>query len=295
MLHVIITILGLACAGAGGELFVRGVVRFARWLRLPTAIIGATVAAFATSSPELTVAIGAAASGAPQISFGDVLGSNVVNITLVLALGLVLSAHGLIQDASGRNAWFALLAPIATGFMVLDRVVSRFEGLLLITGFALWLWATIREALRGSGEAIDEPSRSLRQSGLGEGIIGLVLLIAAGRLVVLGAKGIATALGMDEFIVGATFVAIGTSVPELATIIIAGRRGHVEIGLGMMLGSNIFNTLLIVGLVALIAPIPVARLEVLPALVWGVLSVAVVLPSRRERVGRARAIPLFAI
>jgi cation:H+ antiporter len=136
---------------------------------------------------------------------------------------------------------------------------------------------------------------TLGSRGILPAAIGLALLLISGRLVVLGARGIAIALGVDQFIIGATIVALGTSTPELATILVARRRGHEEIGLGMMLGSNIFNGLLIIGLVAVIAPISVSWLETLPALIGGTLAVAITLPGRQGTIGRGRAWPLFAL
>jgi len=133
-------ILGVVCAGIGGELFVRGAVGLAYWALVSPGIIGATVAAFATSSPELSVSINAAMAGKPQIALGDTLGSNVVNVALILALALIISGIQSPRDSVKRDFPVALLVPIITGVLCLDGELSRFDGLLMLSMFLLGLW-----------------------------------------------------------------------------------------------------------------------------------------------------------
>jgi cation:H+ antiporter len=288
-------ILGVVCAGIGGELFVRGAVGLAHWARVSPGIIGATVAAFATSSPELTVAINAAMAGRPQISFGDALGSNVVNVALILAIVLLISGIQSPRDSIKRDFPVALLVPVIIGVLFLDGVLSRIDGLLLLGMFLAWLIAVIIEARK---------QRSAAEKVLGERrgwlaailcIIGLVLLVAAGRLIVAGAKGIAISLGISEFVTGAIIVAVGTSVPELATTIVAKLRGHDEVGIGTILGSNIFNGLLIVPVAAIICPISVDWRKVAVALVVGLLAVVFIFPTRRGFIERRRGVLLLVL
>ncbi len=288
-------ILGVVCAGIGGELFVRGTVGLAHWARVSPGIIGATVAAFATSSPELTVAINAAMAGRPQISFGDALGSNVVNVALILAIVLLISGIQSPRDSIKRDFPVALLVPVIIGVLFLDGVLSRIDGLLLLGMFLAWLIAVIIEARK---------QRSAAEKVLGERrgwlaailcIIGLVLLVAAGRLIVAGAKGIAISLGISEFVTGAIIVAVGTSVPELATTIVAKLRGHDEVGIGTILGSNIFNGLLIVPVAAIICPISVDWRKVAVALVFGLLAVVFTFPTRRGFIERRRGVLLLVL
>jgi cation:H+ antiporter len=288
-------ILGVVCAGIGGELFVRGAVGLAHWARVSPGIIGATVAAFATSSPELTVAINAAMAGRPQISFGDALGSNVVNVALILAIVLLISGIQSPRDSIKRDFPVALLVPVIIGVLFLDGVLSRIDGLLLLGMFLAWLIAVIIKARK---------QRSAAEKVLGERrgwlaailcIIGLVLLVAAGRLIVAGSKGIAISLGISEFVTGAIIVAVGTSVPELATTIVAKLRGHDEVGLGTILGSNIFNGLLIVPVAAIICPISVDWRKVAVALVFGLLAVVFTFPTRRGFIERRRGVLLLVL
>ena len=287
--------LGVVCAGIGGELFVRGAVGLAHWARISPGIIGATVAAFATSSPELSVSINAALGGKPQIALGDALGSNIVNVALILALALVISGIQSPRDSVKRDFPVALLIPIITGVLFLDGGLSRFDGLLMLSMFLAWLVAAIVEARK---------QRSAAEEVLGEHrgwlvvlscAVGLAFLVAAGNLIVAGARGIAIAFGIDEFIIGATIVAVGTSVPELATTVIAKLRGHDEVGLGTILGSNIFNGIFIVAVAAIIHPITVAWREVAIALVFGLVAVAFTYPTRTGFIERRRGVLLLVL
>lgn len=288
-------ILGVGCAGVGGELFVRGAVGLAFWARVSPGIIGATVAAFATSSPELSVAINAAMAGQPQISLGDALGSNVVNVALILALALLISGIQSPRGSIKRDFPVALLIPIITGVLFLDGELSRFDGLLMLSLFIAWLVTAVIEARK---------QRSATEAILGEHrrwlvvvscIAGLTFLVAAGNLIVTGARGIAISFGIDEFIIGATVVAVGTSVPELATTVIAKLRGHDEVGLGTILGSNIFNGIFIVAIAAIIYPVTVDLHEVAITLVFGFVALVFTYPTRKGFIGRWRGVLLLAL
>jgi cation:H+ antiporter len=288
-------ILGVVCAGIGGELFVRGAVGLAHWARISPGIIGATVAAFATSSPELSVSINAAMAGQPQIGLGDALGSNVVNVALILSLALMISGIQSPLYSVKRDFPVALLVPIITAVLFLDGELSRFDGLMMLSMFLVWLVAAVIEARK---------QRSAAEKVLGEHrgwlvvlscVAGLVLLVAAGNLIVAGARGIAISFGIDEFIIGATIVAVGTSVPELATTVIAKLRGHDEVGLGTILGSNIFNGIFIVAVAAIIHPITVAWREVAITLAFGFVALVFTYPTRKGFIGRRRGILLLVL
>lgn len=286
---------GLALAGGGAELFVRGLVGVAAWARVPAGIVALSLAAFATSSPELSVAINAALAGRPQIGLGDAIGSNAVNFGLILGLALALGAIRVPRAAVARDISVALLVPVLTAILILDGRLSRLDGLLMVALFAVWLATVVVEGWR---------RRSAAERVLGErrhwlsavfSLVGLGLLVAAGRLIVTGGLGIGAALGLDPFIVGATMVAFGTSTPELATTLISRWRGHDEIGLGTVLGSNIFNGFLIVGIVAIIHPIVIAWQEVIVGLGFGAVTVAVTLPRRDGVIGRRRGVLLLSL
>ncbi|HEX6124593.1 MAG TPA: hypothetical protein VFZ23_04405, partial [Pyrinomonadaceae bacterium] len=212
----LILILGLAAAGVGGELFVRGTVGLAQWARIPAGIIGATIAAFATSSPEFAVSVGASLEGKPQIALGDALGSNVVNIALVLGIALLFSKLKATRDSIRRDFPVAALAPILTGILLFDGELSRIDGSIMLAVFLAWLVAVIFE-VRRTRSAVEKVLGETNRLHVVLSVIGgLGLLILAGRLIVTGAKSIALSYGFEEFVVGATVVAVGTSIPELA-------------------------------------------------------------------------------
>lgn len=295
MNHYTVLILGLVCAAIGGELFVRGTVGLAHWARISPGIIGVTVAAFATSSPELSVSINAALAGTPKIALGDALGSNVVNVALILALTLVISGIQSPRDSVKRDFPVALLIPVITGVLFLDGVLSRIDGFLLLSMFLAWLVTTIVEVRKqrsAAGEVLGEHRGWLVVLSCA---IGLGFLIAAGNLIVAGAKGIAIAFSLDEFIIGATIVAVGTSVPELATTVIAKLRGHDEIGLGTILGSNILNGILVIAIAAIIHPITVAWREVAMTLMFGFMAVVCTYPTRTGAIERRRGVLLLVL
>ena len=276
------------CAGVGGELFVRDRVGLGHWLRIAPGIVAATFAAFATSSPELTVSINTTLTDRPQIALGDAQGSNFLNLALILAGVLVISGTQCPRGSVKRDFATALLVPVIPGVLLLDGELSRVEGLLLLGAFFVWLVEGVIEARRQRSaveQVLGEPRKGLIVWSC---ISGLLLLVAAGHFIVPGAMGIAVAYGIDAFIVGATIVAVGTSVPELATAVIAKLRGHEEIGLGTILGGNIFNGLFIVPVAAVIRPIVIAPSEVVSALVCGLVSVALVYPARTGFIERRR-------
>jgi len=279
---------GLLCAGIGGELFVRAAVGIAAWARVPAGVIGATVAAFATSTPEVSVAIGAAAAEKPEIALGDALGSNVVNVALVLGLTLLLGPIVAPRESIRRDIPFAVLLPLVTITVALNGTVSRIDAAILLTIFSAWLVMTTLAARRERSAAVAVlADRSHRRSIL-EMLVGLAFLVAAGRLIVYGARGVGEELGLNAFVIGATFVAVGTSTPELATTLIARIRGHSEIGLGTIVGSNIYNGGFIIALAAFIHPIDVNFREVGAAIGFGLAVVALLLNARgllRRRLG----------
>jgi cation:H+ antiporter len=273
-------VVGLICAGVGGELFVRAAVGIAAWARVPAGVIGATVAAFATSTPEVSVAVGAAAAEKPEIALGDALGSNVVNVALVLGVTLLVGPIVAPSQSTRRDIPFAVLLPLVTIVLALDGQIARLDATILVSVFSAWLVLTTLSARRDRSAAVAVLAEKSHARSLVEMVAGLILLVAAGRLIVFGAKGVGEELGLDPFVVGATFVAVGTSTPELATTLIARIRGHSEIGLGTIVGSNIYNGGFIVSLAAFIHPISVSFRGVGAAIGFGLALVALLLNAR---------------
>ena len=272
----------------------RGTVGIASALRIAPGIIAATIAAFATSSPELTVSLTAALAGTPQIALGDALGSNVVNVALILAIAVLIIPISVPRDSVRRDFPTALVVPVVIGVLLIDGLLSRLDGILLLALFAGWLLMVVSEARRQRSSAADILGEHKPLLAILASVAGLALLVLAGGLIVSGAT-IATAHGLDAFLIGATIVALGTSVPELATAVIAGLRGHEEVDLGTILGSNIFNGLLVVGAASSIAPIEITLQEVAPALVLGLVALALAYPAAAGVIGRWRGAILLGV
>jgi cation:H+ antiporter len=290
-----ILVAGLVCAAVGGELFVRGAVGIAEASRIPAGIIGATVAAFGTSSPEVSVAVNSSLEGRPQLALGDALGSNVVNIGLVLGLTLLVGSVHVAGGVIRRDIAVALAVPLVTAALAADGSLSRSDALLLLAVFTVWLVVTAVAARRERSAVAEVLAEHSFSRAIPVGLIGLGLLILAGRLIVSGAKGIGADLGLDPFIVGVVFVAIGTSVPELATAVASRLRGHEEVGLGTVLGSNIFNGALIIPIAALITPIRIDWGEIAVSLAFGIAVVLAVVPIPTQVLGRRRGVLLLSL
>ncbi|MBK9019850.1 MAG: calcium/sodium antiporter [Sulfuritalea sp.] len=283
-------------AAAGGEAFLRSILGAALHLRVPKVVAATTLAAFATSSPELTVSSVAAFAGQPEIGLGDALGSNVVNIALIFGLALLYGAVQTTRQDFGRDFYLALAVPVLTFVLILDGRIDRPEALLLLAAFLAWLAWTVRGALRNRSDAVIVEAGELSAgTSLLLGVIGLGALIAAGRLFVGGATGLAAALGVDTYVIGVVLVAIGTSLPELVTVILSRLRGHDDIGVGTLIGSNLFNGLAIVGVAGTIHPIAAPLGEVALTLAAGAFALLLLLPDRSGQIVRTRGVLLSGL
>jgi cation:H+ antiporter len=286
---------GFAVAALGGELFVRGLIGIARSFRMPPAVVGATVAAFGTSSPELAVAVTAALEGVPAITFGNIAGANVANLGLIVGMVLLARAMEVAPQTIRRDFSFAALTPLITAALIADGAFSRLDAGILLAAFALWMGMCVRAAVKDRGD--DDADDDGRQTPLGIAaytLSGLAALLVAGELVVSGATGIGAALGLDPFVVGSTLVAIGTTMPEFATVVAARIRGHDEVGLGTALGSIVFNGLFIVAVAGLIRPFEANLAAVGAALAMGLLTVVAAAPLRGT-IPRWRGIALLGL
>jgi cation:H+ antiporter len=256
-------LIGLVGLVAGGELLVRGAAALAGAARISPLVIGLTVVAFGTSAPELAVTIQASWAGSPELAVGNVVGSNIANVLLILGLS-ALVAPLVVQSRVVRiDVPLMIACSVGLWLLILDGSVSRLDGLLLFStliGYVAW---SVIQGRREGVEIQDEFAEALphdgstasylwRQAGLVVG--GLVLLVIAARLLVGGASDIARQLGVSELVIGLTIVAVGTSLPELVTSVVASLRGQRDIAVGNVVGSNLFNILAVLGLGALAAP-----------------------------------------
>lgn len=275
-------LVGVAAAAAGGELFVRGIVGAAARLRVAPGVVATTVAAFATSSPELSVAANAAAAGDPEIGLGDALGSNVVNIGFVLGLALLIRPLATRQANVARDVTASMAAPVLVLLLLMDGALSRRDAVVLLLVFAAWVTATIRTSVRQRPRAAGARQVAAGRTGrvVRDLVLGLGLLVVAGRLVVSAAQGFGQLLGWDEFTVGAVLVAVATSTPELATVVASRLRRHDDISVGTLLGSNVFNGLLVVGVAASVHPIRVSAPDLWVTVLAGLATLLLLLPGR---------------
>ncbi|MCU0899044.1 MAG: calcium/sodium antiporter [Cypionkella sp.] len=250
----ILFIIGLVALFFGGEYLVRGASNIARRFNLSPMVIGLTIVGFGTSAPELLVSIQAALAGQPAIAIGNVLGSNIANILLILGVSAVIAPLLIPLQKVWRDLGFMLLATAAIWVMLLDGNVTRIEGVLLVVGLLVFM--VVAFVLGKEEPDLDAaPPASLGISLL-QTIGGLIVLVIGARLLVDSATEIARTFGLSEAVIGLTIVAVGTSLPELATSVIAAMRKQTEIAVGNVIGSNIFNIFSILGITALISPIP---------------------------------------
>jgi len=275
LIHVLFLLLGVGLLYGGGEALVEGASDLARRLGMSTLVIGLTVVAFGTSAPELAATLTATLDGSPELGLGNVVGSNIANIGLILGVSaLLLPLHTttrfILREIPFMVACSALLIPV-----VADDLISRTEGVLFSVGLIGYL-AFMFFAGRNDATSHD-PEEDLPSAGRAVAfvVLGAVLLVGGAKALVLGGVEIARALDVSERVIGLTMVAVGTSLPELASSLAAARRGESDMVLGNVVGSNVFNVLCILGVTATTMPMVVdgagARTDLLAMLALSLL------------------------
>ncbi len=262
--------LGLLILLLAGDALVRGAVNLSLRLGVPALIVSLTIVAFGTSAPELLISISAILENAPGIALGNVVGSNTANILLVLGLPALLATLHTSECDSRKNYVFMLLASVLFIGLAFCGTFTVISGLILLAALALMLWHAFREARahrKACGEACadDEELEGLEEADPEMPywkvsiflVLGLVGLPMGAHLLVENATVIARHYGVSETVIGLTLVAVGTSLPELATTVMAALRRQADVALGNVIGSNMFNLLAIVGIATLVGPIPV--------------------------------------
>ncbi|MSR67309.1 calcium/sodium antiporter [Candidatus Peribacteria bacterium] len=257
-------LLGLGLLVKGADWLVDGASSLAKRIGVSDLSIGLTVVAFGTSMPELVVNVVSSYSGATDIAIGNIVGSNTANILLILGVSSVITNISVQTSTVWKEIPFALLASVVLYFMANDILfdaanvseLTQSEGFVLIAFFLIFLWY-IAGMRRNDPVAADDDIRVRNVwPSCGFVLAGLTLLIGGGKLTVDGAVTIAQALGVSQSLIGLTIVAVGTSLPEFATSVVAARKGRADIAVGNIVGSNIFNIFWILGVSALIAPLP---------------------------------------
>ena len=269
---------GLVGLLLGGEMLVRGAVGVAARLGLPPMVIGLTLVGFGTSTPELLTSVQAALAGAPGIALGNVVGSNTANILLILGVAALLLPVAVTPGAFRRDGTALALATALCVAATMTGTIGRAWGLALVAGLALFLVTTLRSA-RADPDAPAEDLPGLRAPlavSVVLSVAGLAVTIVGAKLLVDGAVSVARDFGVSEALIGVTVVAIGTSLPELATTLVAARRGQNDVAFGNVIGSNIFNVLGILGITALVSPLVVAP-EIAALDIWVMTAATVAL------------------
>ncbi|MDP6979500.1 MAG: calcium/sodium antiporter [Myxococcota bacterium] len=312
LINILQTAAGLVILLVGGDLMVRGASSLARNMGISPLAVGLTVVAFGTSAPELAVSIGSAINGSSELAFGNIYGSNLANIGLIIGLSAVIRPLPIDGVVTRRELPMMLLAVVSATVMACDSLLdggtaqyARADGFVFLLFFVVFIFYTVGdliaqrdERINGDGEAIaplspviDHPiendvvsppgakgPRFLRD--LGEVVIGLAGLLLGAELTVSGSVEIARAMGVPEVIVGLTMVSVGTSLPELVATLSAVRRGELAIAVGGVVGSNIFNILLVCGLTSVVMPIPIPKNGLVDLLFTVVLSLVLMLTAR---------------
>ena len=288
MLMYVLLIVGFVLLIKGADFFVDGSSSIARILKVPSVVIGLTIVAMGTSAPEAAVSITAGISGNSDISLGNVIGSNIFNLLMVIGISAIIHPIKSQSEIIKRDMWWNIGVSAILLLLLFNREISRFEGILLLTGMATYLFFVIRSAMKNRTNGDTLTTMSVPKSIFAI-ILGLTAIIIGGNLVVDNASLIAKAWGMSDTLVGLTIVAIGTSLPELVTSIVAARKGDSGIALGNAVGSCIFNILFILGIASVLTPIHAASELIIDCGILIVISILILVlaftqkkTSRRE-------------
>jgi cation:H+ antiporter len=268
MLTFVLFILGIGLLLLGAELLVRGASQLAAALGISPLVIGLTVVAFGTSSPELAVAIQSSALGQSDIALGNVVGSNIANILLILGLAAVITPLAVAQQLIRQDVPIVIVVSVLVLILAWDGTISRLDGTLLAGGMLAYILFAIGQSRKESARVraeyaeafgIEQPRAKPRWwLHLTSILVGLGMLTLGSRWLVDGAVAVATILGVSELVIGLTIVAVGTSLPEIAASVLASMRGERDIAVGNVIGSCLFNLLAVLGIAGLAAPAGIA-------------------------------------
>ncbi len=305
-LQIALLVVGFVLLVKGADFFVDGSSAIARIFNIPSVVIGLTIVAFGTSLPELAVSLTSAIKGVEGIAFGNVVGSNIVNLLLVGGVACAIAPMSVEKSLMHKDFPFSILITLALLVLLSDQfltggsgnIISRADGFILLLFFAIFMYSTVSYSLKNPQES-DESESNEKPSALKSTIftiLGLAGVIAGGQLVVKSATFIAKAAGMSETLIGLTIVAFGTSLPELVTSVIAARKHENDIAMGNIIGSNIFNILFILGLSTSIKPLVLDSFCITDTLILLVVSALVWIFARPKfRLSRISGIIMLLI
>ncbi|GIO23336.1 calcium/sodium antiporter [Oceanobacillus sp. J11TS1] len=304
-MEYVLLIIGFILLVKGADWFVDGSANIAQLLRVPPILIGLTIVALGTSAPEATVSIIAAIQGTADVAVGNVVGSNIFNITMVVGIAAIIFPLQVKNEMIVKQIPFALLAALALLALTADmafqgsaaNILSRSDGFILFLFLSIFMYYIIEVGLKSRKEtkAITDPNVKWGKSTFIT-LLGLAAIIVGGQFVVSSATDIALALGMSEALIGLTVVAIGTSLPELVTSISAARKKESEIAIGNVVGSCIFNVLFVLGATSLISPLSINPVIFTDIWIMIVLTILLLIFSRTSfRIGRKEGAVLFVM
>lgn len=298
----ILLILGFVLLVKGADFFVEGSSSVAKLLRIPTIIIGLTIVAFGTSAPELAVSISASLSGSNDIAVGNVIGSNIFNLMMVLGLCSLLAPMPMDKKILNGDYLYAILAAVVMLLLFgFDHDSSRLDGIILLIMFAYFMEKTVRSALkdRAAGTDDDDEEEIKVLSPLLSVVYiigGMAAIVIGGNLVVDNASLIAASFGLSETLIGLTVVAFGTSLPELVTSMVASKKGENGLALGNVIGSNLFNILFVLATSTTISPMKVDVLSTFDAIFLIAVSALIWLMAKKDyQIGRMRGVIMVAL
>lgn len=269
ILSLVKLVIGFLLLVKGADFFVDGASSVAKKLAIPSFVIGLTIVAFGTSAPELAVSISAAMKGSNDIAIGNVVGSNIFNTLVVLGASAALTPIAVEKGMIKKDYPLSIFAAILLGILAMDTVLfkadmmtlGRVDGIILLVAFAFFMYTTVKSGLDQRDAGVNEEEIEVMPvwKSLLLLAVGLAGIVLGGDMSVEGAKEIARVLGLSEALIGLTIVALGTSLPELVTSVIAAKKGESDIAVGNVIGSNIFNIFLILGVSATILPMNVSN------------------------------------
>ena len=267
LLNIVYIIIGVALVLWGADRLTEGAAVLARRMNVPEIVIGLTIVAAGTSAPELFVSLVSALNGTPDLAIGNVVGSNTMNTLLIVGVTALVAPMTISRSTVKKDIPFSVIASVLLIALCLDsfaslsisgNTISRIDGLLMLAGFAAFMVYTLRVAKSGTSEPAAQTQKTVSPwLSAAFVLIGLACLVLGSNLFVNSASAVAYLLGVSESVVGLTIVAGGTSLPELATSVVAARKGQSAIAIGNVIGSNVFNILMILGLTATVCPMQI--------------------------------------
>ena len=280
IINVLLIVVGVALVLFGADKLTEGASALARRLNVPEIIIGLTIVAAGTSAPELFVSLVSALNGTPDMAVGNVVGSNTMNAMLIVGTAALVAPMVISPSTVKKDIPCSVLASILLAVLAFDGFLGRFDGIVLLLGFTALMTYTLVQSKVGKDDVVKESSPVWKNILFI--VFGLAGLVVGSNLFVDSASDVALSLGISEAVVGLTIVAGGTSLPELATSVVAARKGQSAIAIGNVIGSNVFNILLILGLTSAISPLEIEGITTIDMAVM-LLSVILVWLFSRTR------------